>query len=303
MKLTKNTPDSSNRFFIGLMMVTTLLALTPVVLAQTLPRLTIGAPQQQRGAGLENYKARPQYGSHIHTSGGRADNLQLGLPGKSHTYLLPAVSPYASPKQLDIEHLRAFPPKVQMDSVDLRYHDTAISPRESKCGLGIAGIVDPGNYIRISALNFAPFSEKFISLQVAAAEKAADNGSGTAHGAAELQHRTYTWNGRTTAYSFISRPGFIPTRYIFEVAKGQVREPGVGYYNYLPLNYKAPISVAIREVSAVKENGSVLKKHEGRTYLYNACWDSGAGAYGFFDNKGQFNWLTFPWLESWPGCE
>jgi len=35
------------------------------------------------------------------------------------------------------------------------------------------------------------------------------------------------------------------------------------------------------------------------TFYYNAAWDQNAQAYGYYDYRGGFHWVTFPWLNTW----
>jgi hypothetical protein len=111
----------------------------------------------------------------------------------------------------------------------------------------------------------------------------------------------YSWDGSTYPQNYYASNGFVPTRYVFDVATGQFWAPGVGYVDYLPPDYTAPITVAMQESVPMYDTSGQIDGYKMETFDYNGFWDANAQAYGFYDYRQQFHYLTFPWLSSWEG--
>ncbi len=111
----------------------------------------------------------------------------------------------------------------------------------------------------------------------------------------------YTLDGVRYPHRYFATRGFVPTHYIFDVSTGQFYLPGVGYTDRLPPGFVAPITVAVQEsVPEYMSNGEIAG-YRVEPFQYNAFWDPQAQAYGFYNYRQQFEYLTFPWLSSWEG--
>jgi hypothetical protein len=86
---------------------------------------------------------------------------------------------------------------------------------------------------------------------------------------------------------------------LFYPAYGQFWQPGIGYSDYLSGGYHAPITVAVQEVVPMYDAYGRIMGYRPETFYYNAYWDPNAEAYGYYDYRGAFHWVTFPWLRSW----
>lgn len=111
----------------------------------------------------------------------------------------------------------------------------------------------------------------------------------------------YTYDNETYPMNYFGQNGYCPTQYVFDVASGQFWVPGRGYTDYLPNGYHAPISVAVEEsVPQYNVQGQIVG-YRLQKFHYNAYWNDQQQAYGYYDYRQQFHWLTFPWLNSWSG--
>ena len=103
--------------------------------------------------------------------------------------------------------------------------------------------------------------------------------------------------------NYFAANGYCPTPYMFNVSSGQFWCPGQGYTDSLPENYHAPISVAVEEsVPQYNFQGQAVG-YKVQTFHYNAYWNEQNQAYGYYDYRQQYHWVTFPWLHSWVGAE
>jgi hypothetical protein len=80
---------------------------------------------------------------------------------------------------------------------------------------------------------------------------------------------------------------------------GAFYQPGAGYADCLPYEYNQPISIAVNEVVPAYDARGNIIGYQDETFYYNACWDPNAQAYGYYDYRGGFHWVTFPWLNTW----
>jgi hypothetical protein len=111
----------------------------------------------------------------------------------------------------------------------------------------------------------------------------------------------YNYDGANYQCNYFADNGYCPTDYVFSVPNGQFWQVGRGYSDYLPPNYHAPITVAVKEsVPQYGWNGEIVA-YSWQTFYYNAFWDPQQQSYGYYDYRQQFHWLTFPWLRSWTG--
>jgi hypothetical protein len=109
----------------------------------------------------------------------------------------------------------------------------------------------------------------------------------------------YSIDGQTYGDKYFAPNGYCPTNYIFNVATGQFLVPGHGYVDYLPQGYTAPITVSVQEsVPNYNFQGQVVG-YKIQTFYYNGYWNQQNEAYGYYDYRQQYHWLTFPWLNSW----
>jgi len=106
-------------------------------------------------------------------------------------------------------------------------------------------------------------------------------------------------DGNTYPIDYFAMNGFVPTPYVFDVNSGQFWQPGVGYDDYLPNSYQAPISVYVQEVLPSFDGGGRITAYKPQPFLYNAFWDNNAQSYGYYDYRSKFHWLTFPGLASY----
>jgi hypothetical protein len=109
----------------------------------------------------------------------------------------------------------------------------------------------------------------------------------------------YWWGGNSYPSSYFAPAGFCPTPYVFYPDSGEFWQPGVGYADYLPYGYNAPITISVQEIVPIYDVFGNIVSYQPETFNYNAYWDPNVGAYGFYDYRGAFHWLTFPWLNTW----
>jgi hypothetical protein len=122
----------------------------------------------------------------------------------------------------------------------------------------------------------------------------------TGPGWANLGYYTgYWWGGSTYPQCYYAPDGYCPTPWLFYPGYGQFWQPGIGYCDYLPNGYNAPITIAVQEIVPVYNARGQIMDYRPETFQYNAYWDPRAQAYGYYDYRGAFHWTTFPWLRSW----
>ncbi len=109
----------------------------------------------------------------------------------------------------------------------------------------------------------------------------------------------YSISGNNYPVNYFAMNGYAPTPYLFSVASGQFWQPGVGYTDYLPDNYQAPISVSVQEVVPSFDDRRKIVGYQPQTFYYNAYWDADARSFGYYDYRNKFHWLTFPGLSSY----
>jgi hypothetical protein len=109
----------------------------------------------------------------------------------------------------------------------------------------------------------------------------------------------YSVNGNTYPINYFAMNGFVPTPYVFDVNSGQFWQPGVGYSDVLPSNYQAPIAVHLQEVVPSFDGRGRITGYKPQPFCYNAFWDNNSQAYGYYDYRSKFHWLTFPGLQSY----
>jgi hypothetical protein len=114
-----------------------------------------------------------------------------------------------------------------------------------------------------------------------------------------LYFSAYSINGNTYPTNYFAMNGYVPTPYVFNVATGQVWQPGVGYSDYLPEDYRAPITVAVQEVVPQFGAKGKIAGYQPQTFYNDAYWDDSAQSYGYYDYRKKFHWVTFPWLSSY----
>ena len=112
-------------------------------------------------------------------------------------------------------------------------------------------------------------------------------------------YNAYNWDGDNYPGNYFATTGYVPTQYVFDVATGQFWDVGEGFTDYLPANYDAPITVAADESVPDYDQEGRITGYEVRPFYYNAFWDQNAQAYGYYDYRQEFHWLTFPWLNCW----
>ena len=190
-------------------------------------------------------------------------------------------------------------------------------PRAGRAGRGRAGIIDPGGYIRTAEKGTARLERNHIQQQLAALPnyesnfsnnnrlRISDHSRWSSHwnpgpGSAVLGYYPgYSWNGTNYPFSYYAPSGYCPTPYLFLSNYGTFWQPGVGYADSLPYGYNQPMSIAIDEVVPEYDAyGNIIGYHD-ETFYYNAAWDPNAQAYGYYDYRGGFHWVTFPWLNTW----
>ena len=119
-------------------------------------------------------------------------------------------------------------------------------------------------------------------------------------GAANLGYYPgYSWNGTNYPFSYYAPSGYCPTPYLFLSDCGAFWQPGMGYCDYLPYGYNQPISIGVDEVVPAYDAYGDIIGYRNETFYYNAFWDPNVQAYGYYDYRGGFHWVTFPWLHSW----
>jgi hypothetical protein len=111
----------------------------------------------------------------------------------------------------------------------------------------------------------------------------------------------YTLDGTRYPSNYYAPNGYTPTHYVFNVVTGEFYAPGVGYLDHLPADYTAPITVAVQESVPMYNVSGQTDGYKVEAFNYNAFWDANAQAYGFYNYRQQFQYLTFPWLSSWQG--
>ena len=109
----------------------------------------------------------------------------------------------------------------------------------------------------------------------------------------------YSVAGNTYPANYFAMNGYAPTPFVFNVASGQFWQPGVGYCDYLPNNYQAPITVSVQEVVPSFDRRGNIVGYQPQTFYYNAYWDANAQAYGYYDYRNKFHWVTFPGLATY----
>jgi hypothetical protein len=109
----------------------------------------------------------------------------------------------------------------------------------------------------------------------------------------------YSIGGNTYPDNYFAMNGYAPTPYVFDVASGQFWQPSVGFADYLPNNYRAPITVSVQEVVPSFDGKGSIVGYQPQTFYYNAYWDNDAQSYGYYDYRNKFHWLTFPWLSTY----
>jgi hypothetical protein len=113
-----------------------------------------------------------------------------------------------------------------------------------------------------------------------------------------LYFTAYSEGGNTYPANYFAMNGYAPTPYVFNVASGQFWQPGFGYCDYLPNAYQAPITVSLQEVLPSFDNNQNVTGYQPQTFYYDAYWDADAQAYGYYDYRSKFHWVTFPWQQS-----
>jgi hypothetical protein len=193
-------------------------------------------------------------------------------------------------------------------------------PHAGAKGKGRAGIFDPGGYVRNGKSGSPPFERNRIQQQLSSIPNYQRNFA--ANNRARIEDRShwphqwnpgpqgsglgyyhgYNWNGTNYPFNYYSMQGYSPTPYLFLLESGAFWQPGAGYSYNLPYGYNQPMSVGINEVVPEYDaNGNIIG-YGNQTFYYNAIWDAGEQAYGYYDYFGKFHWLTFPWLNSWGGA-
>jgi len=126
------------------------------------------------------------------------------------------------------------------------------------------------------------------------------NGGGSNNWLGNLLYFTgYSIDGNTYPINYFAMNGYVPTPYVFDVNSGQFWEPGVGYADCLPDNYQAPISVYMQEVVPSFDGSGRITGYKPQPFFYNGFWDNNSQAYGYYDYRSKFHWLTFPGLSSY----
>ena len=208
----------------------------------------------------------------------------------------------------------------------LSYRAGLRAPRAGSAATGVPGVIDPGGYIRTPLANPNYATQQFIAQQLAqqayynqalAAQNAYANGwvnnwpwspgpawqsgFGLWNPYNLGYYNNYWWNGTAYPYNFYAPSGFAPTPYLFDVALGAFLNPGVGYMDYLPSDYDGPISVSVAEVVPVYDFFGNVVSYRTERFYYNAYYDPNYGAYGYYDYRGSFHWLTLPYMNTWMG--
>jgi len=103
----------------------------------------------------------------------------------------------------------------------------------------------------------------------------------------------YSTGGNTYPAKYFAMNGNVPTPYVFNVASGQFWQPGVGYNDALPADYRAPITVSVEEVVPSFDNGGKITGYQPQTFYNDAYWDNDAQSYGYYDYRKKFHWAKF----------
>jgi len=114
-----------------------------------------------------------------------------------------------------------------------------------------------------------------------------------------LYFSAYSIGGNNYPVNYFAMNGYVPTPFVFNVANGQVWQPGVGYSDYLPDNYRAPITVSAQEVVPQFDARGKIVGYQPQTFFNDAYWDNDAQSYGYYDYRKKFHWVTFPGLSSY----
>jgi hypothetical protein len=191
------------------------------------------------------------------------------------------------------------------------------TPRAGRLGTGRAGIVDPGGYVRTAQKGTGTMDRSHIQQQLKSISNYENNlsnnnrsrisnrGSWPNHwnpgaGSAGLgYYPSYSWNGTNYPFSYYALSGYCPTPYLFMLESGAFWQPGLGYADSLPYGYNQPMSIGVDEVVPAYDAHGHIIGYRDEMFYYNACWDPNAQAYGYYDYRGGFHWLTFPWLNTW----
>jgi hypothetical protein len=241
---------------------------------------------------------------------------------------IPALPAHANPRRVGQISAGMKPHVVAHHAQPLRWSSRAEIPRAGKVHQGRPGIMDPGGYVRTLRHGTPTLSRGDISNRLNAMPNAEAlrrhndafrntqigtwpnswypvpgwqttggwwNTSGLGY------YDNYWWNDQFFPFNYYALAGYCPTPYIFDVNSGLFLSPGLGYLDFLPLGYEQPITVAITEVVPEYDFWGNIVGYRQELFYYNAVWDPAAQAYGYYDYRGQFHYVTFPWLNSWMG--
>lgn len=241
---------------------------------------------------------------------------------------VPKAHSLANPRRVERVGRQSHPRITSYAAHPLAYRAGAEHPRAGKPGTGRAGAIDPGGYIRTPQAGTRTIGRDAINRQISSmsgysqayshnhANFAARFGSwpgqwnpvpgwqtlgGLWNWTGLGYYNGYWWNGSLYPYNYYALNSFCPTPFLFDVASGMFLDPGVGYFDFLPAGYDAPITVAVWEVVPEYDFWGNIIGYTREKFYYDAVFDPGAQAYGYYDYRGTFHWLTFPWLHSWMG--
>lgn len=229
-------------------------------------------------------------------------------------------SSFANPRH--VAPLRAgMTPRVSANRPGKLSYRSGVSntPRAGRVGVGRAGIIDPGGYIRTPHNGTAGIDRNYMRQQLSSQPnynrdfnnnnrlrnsnyRSWPGGWNPGPYAGSLgYYPDYSWNGNNYPFSYFGLPGYSPTPWLFQLNTGAFWQPGIGYAETLPYGYTQPISIAVDEVVPSYDTYGNIMGYQDETFYYNATWDPNMQAYGYYDYRGVFHWTTFPWLHTWTG--
>ena len=229
---------------------------------------------------------------------------------------LSRASAFANPRKVSQVRPGSKPQITSAKPQKLAYRRGAVNiPRSGRVGTGRVGIVDPGGYIRSGGA--ARIDRSHMQQQLASvpnyhtnfsnnnSHRISDHSRWPSHwnpgsGGANLGYYPgYSWNGTNYPFNYYAPSGYCPTPCLFLSDCGAFWQPGMGYADCLPYGYNQPISIGVDEVVPAYDAYGDIIGYQNETFYYNAFWDPNTQAYGYYDYRGGFHWVTFPWLHTW----
>jgi hypothetical protein len=269
----------------------------------------------------------PSHGNRGVESGGGSHGQSAHDGRETSQMRVPAAGKLANPRRVTSAR-SMHPPVVSHRPQPLSWRSGAQKPHAGLPGKARAGILDPGGYVRTpqKSAAFMPrdqFNRGLSSMHNHSALSAANNRFRNGNIGSWAQpwspcpgwqtfgglwnpcglgyYDNFVWDGLPYPDDYYALADYAPTNYVFDVLSGLFYDAGVGYVDYLPPGYSAPVTVAVREVVPDYGFWGNIVGYRQESFYYNAVWDPNVQSYGYYDYRGGFHWVTFPWLNSWMG--